>query len=69
MFLLTMPKTFKVGATADVRINARPKRVTWRDARTLVIEPDDARVILDVHEAGPDQIRFVCGNKRSALPL
>jgi hypothetical protein len=69
MLIISMPKTFRPGGTADVRIHARPKRVTWRDARTLVIEPDDARVILEVQEAGPDQIRFVCGNKRSALPL
>jgi hypothetical protein len=45
MFMMTMPTTFKVGDTADCSINKKPARLTWRDAKTLVIEPDDARVI------------------------
>jgi hypothetical protein len=28
------------GDTIDCRINGKPKRVTWRDEHTLVIEPD-----------------------------
>jgi hypothetical protein len=38
MFALHIPSTF--GDSIDCRINGKPKRVTWRDAHTLVIEPD-----------------------------
>ena len=38
MFALNIPSTF--GDTIDCRINAKPKRVTWRDEHTLVIETD-----------------------------
>jgi hypothetical protein len=38
MFALNIPSTF--GDTIDCRINGKPKRVTWRDERTLVIETD-----------------------------
>jgi hypothetical protein len=38
MFALNIPSTF--GDTIDCRINGKPKRVTWRDERTLVIEAD-----------------------------
>jgi hypothetical protein len=57
-----MPKDFQVGQTADVRINAEPARVTWRDRETLVIEPDDPRRILSVDRAG-DLLRFVCADR------
>jgi hypothetical protein len=30
MFMMTMPKTFKVGDTADCRINAEPARIMVR---------------------------------------
>ena len=33
-----IPSTF--GDTIDCRINGKPKRVTWRDEHTLVIEAD-----------------------------
>jgi hypothetical protein len=69
MLIVVMPRTFRPGDTQEVCIHGQRKRVTWRDARTLVIEPGDARLIHEVQEAGPDTIRFVCGNKRSALPL
>jgi hypothetical protein len=36
MFALNIPSTF--GDTLDCRINGKPKRVTWRDEHTLVIE-------------------------------
>jgi hypothetical protein len=36
MFMMTMPKTFKIGDTADCRINRKPARLTWQDAKTLV---------------------------------
>jgi hypothetical protein len=56
-----MPVTFKIGDTADCRINAAPARVTWRDADTLVIEPDDARKIVDRSTDG-ELICFVCSD-------
>src|SRR5262245_18604803 len=52
MFFICLPTTFKVGDTADVRINGEPARVTWRGPDTLVIEPDDAREIIFVEEGG-----------------
>jgi hypothetical protein len=36
MFALNIPSTF--GDTIDCRINGKPKRVTWHDEKTLVIE-------------------------------
>ena len=38
MFALNIPSTFR--DTIDCRINGKPKRVTWRDEHTLVIEAD-----------------------------
>jgi hypothetical protein len=38
MFALNIPST--VGDTIDCRINGKPRRVTWRDEHTLVIEAD-----------------------------
>jgi hypothetical protein len=38
MFALNIPSTF--GDTIDCRINGKPKRVTWRDEHTLVVEAD-----------------------------
>jgi hypothetical protein len=38
MFALNIRSIF--GDTIDCRINGKPKRVTWRDEHTLVIEPD-----------------------------
>jgi hypothetical protein len=38
MFALNIPSTF--GDTIDRRIDGKPKRVTWRDEHTLVIQAD-----------------------------
>jgi hypothetical protein len=38
MFALNIPSTF--GDIIDCRINGKPRRVIWRDERTLVIEAD-----------------------------
>jgi hypothetical protein len=49
MFALNIPPTF--GDTIDCRINGKPKRVTWRDEHTLVIEADPyatAPVVLEI---------------------
>jgi hypothetical protein len=61
MFSMTMPITFKVGDTADVKINFEPKQLTWQDEDTLVIEPDDARKILYRTTDG-ELIHFVCSD-------
>jgi hypothetical protein len=56
-----MPTTFKVGDTAECRINREPARVTWRDKDTLVIEPDDAqRIVFARRSWNGDSIDFVC---------
>jgi hypothetical protein len=62
MFVIHMPKTFRIGDSADCRINAAPARVTWRDAKTLVIEPDDARAIISTQSDG-DLTCFFCGDR------
>jgi hypothetical protein len=61
MFLLAMPTSFRVGDSAECRVNGRPARVTWRDERTLVLEPGGARDILLVGEAG-DLVNFTCAD-------
>jgi hypothetical protein len=54
MFVIHFPTTFPVGDTVDCRINGKAERVTYRDENTLVIEPDDARKIMQMSYAGPD---------------
>jgi hypothetical protein len=63
--VLHMTKTFKVGDTVACRINGEPQRVTWRDEDILVIEPDDARVIL-TRTIDRDLICFMCGDQSLA---
>jgi hypothetical protein len=62
MFMIHMPRSFKVGDTAPVKINGEPKQVTWRDAGTLVIEPDDARRIKVNGLSGGDLQVFICAD-------
>jgi hypothetical protein len=53
MFALNIPSTF--GDTIDCRINGKPKRVTWRDEHTLVIEADPyATAPVDTDKFGAD---------------
>ena len=61
MFYIPLPRPFKIGDTADCRINKKPARVTWRDADHLVIEPGDVRVIMAV-DKDDERIHFVCGD-------
>ena len=61
MFVIHMPKSFRVGDTKDCRINGEPKQVTWRDEDTLVIDPDDARAIVSRFTEG-DSTCFMCGD-------
>ena len=65
MFMLSLPKSAKIGDTVDCRINAEPKKVTWKDEHTLVIEPGDARRIL-IASAEGDLICFMCGDADGA---
>jgi hypothetical protein len=61
MFFISLPLAVKVGDTVECKFNGKPKQVTWRDAVTLVIEPSDARVIVDVRNDGTLR-HFTCSN-------
>jgi hypothetical protein len=50
MLIISLPKTFKIGDTVHV---------TWRNAETLVIEPDDVRTITTTYYEG-EIITFIC---------
>jgi hypothetical protein len=62
MFFLTLPKSVKIGDTVDCKINFKTKRVTYRDEKTVVIEPDDVRSIVRVRDDGGDLQSFVCSD-------
>jgi hypothetical protein len=66
-FAICMPLTFKVGDTVKCTINGKPARVTWRDQETLVIEPGDARRIVDVHRDS-GLIYFACTDADGTAP-
>ena len=76
MFPLNIPSTF--GDTIDCRINGKPKRVTWRDEHTLVIEADPyATAPVDTDKFGADwtglealagQLRGDCTVRRISRP-
>jgi hypothetical protein len=61
MFVIHLASSVRIGGTVDCRINRKPARVTWRDAETLVIEPEDARHIVQVLEH-PEFLSFVCAD-------
>ena len=61
MFVMHMPLDFKVGDTADVRINSEPARLTWRDEHTLVIGDNDVRRIVTTQIDGNLRC-FFCGD-------
>ena len=61
MFIMHMPESFKIGDTADCRINGEPTQLTWRSPDTLVIGNTDARHIVKTHVE--DGLRcFICGD-------
>ena len=66
-FVISMPSTFKVGDTAECRINREPALVTWRDKDTLVIAPDDARRIVFMRR-DRDLIDFACTDADGTAP-
>jgi hypothetical protein len=66
MFCITMPPKFKIGDTVDVEINGEPKKVTWRDRETLVIEPDGVRDIVSHDLMSCPNLRvFICSDARA----
>ena len=42
---LHMPTTFRIGDTAECKINGKSAQVMWQDADTLVLNGTDARRI------------------------
>jgi hypothetical protein len=62
MLLLNLPLTVGLGDTAEVRINGLPAQVLWRDFKTLVILPYDARRIIHC-EIKPDRRVFLFGEE------
>jgi hypothetical protein len=46
MFMMTMPISFRVGDTAQVKINGEAATLTWQTSRTLVINGTDTRAII-----------------------
>jgi hypothetical protein len=61
MFFISLPSTAKIGDTVDCTINGEAKQVTYKDAATLVIEPGDARRILQTQDDGT-LIAYVCSD-------
>ena len=46
MFKIAMPRNFKLGDTAPIKINGAPATLTWQDQNTIVINESDTRRIL-----------------------
>jgi hypothetical protein len=73
MVILTLPKTFKIGDTIDYPRNANEMvQITWRDAKTIVIEPDDARTVLFAglvaDPDAPEEILQLCATDKGVAP-
>jgi hypothetical protein len=66
-FYISMPLSFKIGDTCECEINFEPKRVTWRNQDTLVIEPDDARHIVQISR-DDKLISFFCTDADGTAP-
>jgi hypothetical protein len=69
MLFLSMPLTFKVGDTAECKINGEPTQVSWPERATLVIDPHvlthgkpDTREILDITVRG-NLRSFTCADE------
>jgi hypothetical protein len=61
MLFISLPTTVGIGDTVACKINGAARKVTWRNAETLVIEPDDVRRIVMIDQAG-DLRSFVCSD-------
>ena len=69
MLILNLPKSFKIGDTIDYRTPDETMRITWRDARTLVIEPDDVRVLLFREGGGgPEELAMFTATDKGVDP-
>ena len=70
MFVMTMAETYRIGDSAEVRINGAPAILHYRDAHTLVINGTGARPILAVDRgtdgAGRAVRTFTCGDAAEA---
>jgi hypothetical protein len=61
MFYIEMPPAFAIGDHANCCVNSYPVRIHWQSATTLIIEPNDRRVIIHTEIDGGATI-FLCGN-------
>jgi hypothetical protein len=66
MFIIAIPGHHTCGDTVDVTINGKPAKLTWQDARTLVINGHDRRTMIDqdmiVDGKGQRCHSFICGD-------
>jgi hypothetical protein len=60
MLSIMIPSRHKIGDTVDVKINGEPAKLTWADARTLVINGTDRRRIFMHREDMPDGAGKLC---------
>jgi hypothetical protein len=60
MFMITLPQTTKIGDTVDVKINAKPERLTYRDKDTLSYDGNNYKIVKK-NRVG-DLIRYVCAD-------
>jgi hypothetical protein len=67
MFILTLPKTVKVGDTAECHINMKSAKVFFRDDNHLVIIPGDVREIVSREVAG-DLVTYFCSDADGSKP-
>jgi hypothetical protein len=61
MFIMHMPRDFKIGERALVKINDENTSLHWRDENTLVIGDHDARRIITTR-IDADLRCFICGD-------
>jgi hypothetical protein len=64
MFIITMPKNFKVGSTLPCKVNGQKTTLTWEDDTTLVIDKDgknQRRSIASTLKEPNGGKTFVCG--------
>ena len=57
MMMISMPRNFKIGDTAPVKINGAPTTLTWKSASCVVIGNDDEHPVVVMKDH--DSITFV----------
>jgi hypothetical protein len=60
MLTIMIAQRHNIGDTVDVTINGAPARLTWEDARTLIINGTDRRRIFVHHDNVPDGAGRLC---------